>query len=426
MLALLAALQLAADSAPPLQVTLAEALRRAARLDPGYVSAVGAVDNAEWGRRAALSVLVLPAVSISSDFTRYSIPTFNFGTETQQVNAVGVRIDARFDVFTGGQKVAGVRRAAAVLEGAEAGEVRARFATALLTESDYYTVLADRELARVAAERVRRAEEQVAVARARVLSGAAVQTDSLQLLLELNRARVALLRQEAALRVSRLELGRRVGLDGPADAAPLDTLPAPELPITLDAAVGSALSQGPDYRIARATERAASAELLARRGAYLPRATLTASSGAFDAKFFPVAKTRTVLTLTVSVPIWDNAQREIALSQARVNRDVAQAVRQDLERAARRDVAQAYDAYNTSRATAALAQDALVVARENYRVQETRYRSGATTILDLLDAQVGLSEAEAGLVQARYATRLALAGLEAILGQRLFATKDLQ
>lgn len=426
MLALLAALQLAADSAPPPQVTLAEALRRAARLDPGYVSAVGAVDNAEWGRRAALSVLVLPAVSISSDFTRYSIPTFNFGTETQQVNAVGVRIDARFDVFTGGQKVAGVRRAAAVLEGAEAGEVRARFATALLTESDYYTVLANQELTRVAAERVRRAEEQVAVARARVLSGAAVQTDSLQLLLELNRARVALLRQEAALRVSRLELGRRVGLDGPADAAPLDTLPAPELPITLDAAVGSALSQGPDYRIARATERAASAELLARRGAYLPRATLTASSGAFDAKFFPVAKTRTVLTLTVSVPIWDNAQREIALSQARVNRDVAQAVRQDLERAARRDVAQAYDAYNTSRATAALAQDALVVARENYRVQETRYRSGATTILDLLDAQVGLSEAEAGLVQARYATRLALAGLEAILGQRLFATKDLQ
>lgn len=426
MLALLAALQLAADSAPPPQVTLGEALRRAARLDPGYVSAVGAVDNAEWGRRAALSVLVLPAVSISSDFTRYSIPTFNFGTETQQVNAVGVRIDARFDVFTGGQKVAGVRRAAAVLEGAEAGEVRARFATALLTESDYYAVLANQELTRVAAERVRRAEEQVAVARARVLSGAAVQTDSLQLLLELNRARVGVLTQGTALRVSRLELGRRVGLDGPADAAPLDTLPAPELPITLDAAVGSALSQGPDYRIARATERAASAELLARRGAYLPRATLTASSGAFDAKFFPVAKTRTVLTLTVSVPIWDNAQREIALSQARVNRDVAQAVRQDLERAARRDVAQAYDAYNTSRATAALAQDALVVARENYRVQETRYRSGATTILDLLDAQVGLSEAEAGLVQARYATRLALAGLEAILGQRLFATKDLQ
>ena len=46
------------------------------------------------------------------------------------------------------------------------------------------------------------------------MSGAAVQTDSLQLLLELNRARVSLLQDEARLRVARLLLGRRVGAAG--------------------------------------------------------------------------------------------------------------------------------------------------------------------------------------------------------------------
>ena len=60
------------------------------------------------------------------------------------------------------------------------------------------------------------------------------------------------------------------------------------------------------------------------------------------------------------------------------------------------------------------------VAGENLRVQTERYRSGATTIIDLITAQVGLAEAEAGLVQARFAIRLALAGVEAILGRRLF------
>ena len=53
-----------------------------------------------------------------------------------------------------------------------------------------------------------------------------------------------------------------------------------------------------------------------------------------------------------------------------------------------------------------LAAEAVIVARENYRVQDTRYRAGAVTILDLLDGQVDLADAEAGLVQARYATRL--------------------
>ena len=42
----------------------------------------------------------------------------------------------------------------------------------------------------------------------------------------------------------------------------------------------------------------------------------------------------------------------------------------------------------------------------------------------MLDAQISLTQAEADLVQAHYATRLALAGLEAILGRRLFTNKD--
>jgi outer membrane protein TolC len=62
----------------------------------------------------------------------------------------------------------------------------------------------------------------------------------------------------------------------------------------------------------------------------------------------------------------------------------------------------------------------VTVSTENYRVQRARYREGATTILDLMEAQVALSEAEAALVQARYRTRLALAQIESLLGRRLF------
>lgn len=421
-LPLLAALQVAGDSVPV--VTLRDALRAAARLDPTYVSAAGARDNAEWFRRAAWSAFVLPAVSVSADYSVFSTSAFNIGTFRSAPRSASAIIAARYDVFTGGQKVAALRRAQAEVEAAEAGTLEARFLVALDTERDYYAVLADEELARVAAERLHRAEEQFSVARARVLSGAAVQTDSLQLLLEVKRARVGQLEQDAAVRVSRFQLGRRVGLSGPARAAPLDTAAAPALPFTLDEAVRRALAQGPAYRVARADERAASADLAARRGAYLPRATLSGSLAAFDDRFFPQATRRNTLSLTVSLPVWDGAQREIALSQARVSRDVARAVRADLERAAWRDVTEAYDAYNTSRASAVLAAEAVVVARENYRVQDTRYRSGATTILDVIVAQVDLAEAEAELVQARFGARLALAGLEATLGQRLDPSKD--
>ncbi len=431
MLALLIALQgpltpapeqAPADSLP--RVTLTEALQRSARLDPNYVSALGQVDNAVWARRNAFAVFLLPSITIGTVAQRTNPQSFFFTNQIVRVTTTwNATLLARYDLFTGGQKIAELSRSAAELEGAHADELRQRFATAELTESDYYAVLANAELDRVARERLRRAEEQLVVARARVVSGAAVSTDSLNLRLERARAQVGALQQEAALRAARLELGRRVGAAGPVDATPLDTAPAPELPVTLADAISEAARQGPDYRLAAANERAASAAFRAELGNYLPHATLTFSALAFDTAFYPNLFKQTQMTLGITFPLWNNGQRELSLSRARVNKNVARATRQDMDRAVQLDVTAAYDAYETARASALVARDAVIVAREGFRVQQNRYSAGATTILDLITSQVALAEAESARVQAEYSTRLALAGLESILGRRLFSDK---
>jgi outer membrane protein TolC len=176
--------------------------------------------------------------------------------------------------------------------------------------------------------------------------------------------------------------------------------------------------------VARANERSAEAFVRARRGSYLPSVFLSANQTTFGDKFYPEGLTRRTLSVSLSFPLWDNANRELAYVRARNARDLAQATRADLERAAEADVTSAWEAYQTARATTDYSAQGLVIARETFRVQQARYRAGASTILDLLDAQSGLTQAEAELVQARYAVRLALAGLEAILGRRLFSDKD--
>lgn len=417
-LALVGLLQL--NAAVP-TLTLSEALERATKLDPNYVQALGQIDNAEWGRRQAIISFFIPALSAEVDATKYSTEFFNIGTGQLQSNAVNARLDARYEVFSL-RKFTDLTRTKADQASATAGELEARFQAAFDTERTFYDVLAGQELVRVAHDRVQRADEQLAIARARVISGAAVQTDSLQLLLELTRAQVDALRQETIYSVARLQLGRRVGEAGPADAVPLDTLPEPDLPLTLEDAVQQALQQGPQYEVARANERAANATLLGLKGGYLPTINLTASHLRFDDHFFPNARAVSLITLSFGLTIWNNAQREIDISVARVNRDFARAVKEDMLRSAYPDVTRAYEAYTAAQAATKLAQTAVIVASENFRVQQTRYRVGATTILDLVDAQFSLSDAQAGLVQARYTNRLARAGLEAILGTRLFPT----
>ena len=81
----------------------------------------------------------------------------------------------------------------------------------------------------------------------------------------------------------------------------------------------------------------------------------------------------------------------------------------------------AAEAYRIARDAVDLTRLQLDAARETYRVQELRYKSGANTILDLLEAQFALTRAEAETVQAVYALYLSLAGLEAIVGQPLFS-----
>ena len=99
-------------------------------------------------------------------------------------------------------------------------------------------------------------------------------------------------------------------------------------------------------------------------------------------------------------------------------------MRMDMERAAGEVMAQAYHGYLTARGGIDLALIGVAAATENYRVQNARYREGATTILDLLAAQVALSEAQAALIRSRFASRLSLAQIEALLGRRIFETPN--
>jgi outer membrane protein len=410
------------DSIP--RITLAEAVRRSSRFDPDYVRALGQIDNAEWGRRAAMLAFFVPSVNLGLDQTKYSQSFFNPADPTNPTQTLVVgRASAEYEIFSL-RKFTELSRTKADIASAEAGELEQRFNAALETESSYYDVLVNQELFRVNRERARRAREGLGVARARVSSGAAVQTDSLQLVLELVRAQVDSLRQHNALRTAQLELGRRVGAAGPVDAVPVDTLPAAPLPVSLPQTLQIALDQGPQYRAARANENSAAAALHAQRGDYLPVLSIGGLHQRYDTRLFPGAANISSVTFSLSFPLWNNGQREIEVSRARVNRDVARAIREDLERVVRRDVTASYDGYQVTAEAVKLALVGVTVAGETYRMQELRYRSGASTILDLLDSQVDLAEAEAGLVQARYLNRLALAQLEAILGRRLFTNKD--
>ena len=400
-------------------VTLTEARRAALAVDPFAIEATQRVHAVGWERRAARIDLLVPRVTTNLNYIRFSDPFFNFGTGAISPNAASATLEANYTILGAG-KLGQVKSRTAALESAEANETVSRFQSALETDAAYFAVLASHELARVAADRVKRAEEQLAVARVRVVAGEAIASDSLQLLLELIRARFTLLQQDSAVVASRLFLGSRVGLTGPAEAAPIDTTMPPELPFSEAQAVEELRTRGPDVEAARADERSADAALSTARERYIPALTLGYTYGAYDSELFPSALKRSQVSLGVVFPIWDGGLREISVARSAAERNVARARRDELERASAERIAQAYLGYQTAKQGIVLAQVGVAAATETFRVQQARYGEGATIIIELLEAQEALSESEAGLVRARFAARLALSQIEALLGRRVF------
>ncbi len=410
----------AAQSAAPIPVvTLRDARTRALAVDPVAVTGRANAAAASWERRSAWADLLTPQVTLGTSYTHFTTQFINFGTFQPGQNSTNATIEARYQLLGPGRFTT-LRRASASLGEANANATAARFRSELATDDAYYAVLAEGELARVAIDRVKRAEEQMARARARVLAGSVISSDSLQTYLELNRARLEVLQRDSALTVARLALGRRIGLTGPAAAAAIDSAPTPALPLTLEQATAELRERGPEIEAARASETKASAGLWGTRERYLPDVTLSASSGVYDSVFFPSAVKRSQVVLTASFPLWDAGHREVAVAQARAARDIAQANREERERATAEEMAKSWNGFLTAQAGLELARIGVVVSAENYRIQESRYREGASTIIDLMLAQVAVGESEAALVQSRYAARLSLARIESLLGRRLF------
>jgi outer membrane protein len=417
-------------------VSLADAVRRSYQVAPAAVAAGGEITTTAWQKRSAVLALTTPAVSLGGDLYSNSPKVFNFNVLPPSPGALtgalpitsqtaDANISASYTFFTGGQTLSRVRAATFAQAGAEANQDEARAETRVGVETAYYTVTADQELLRVAEEQVETLTEELALSRARVTSGATVQTDSLQLSLQRSTAQINLLQQQAAARVDRLALGRQIGLSQPVGTESLDTLPPPELPFTLDDAVAQALKTGPLYARVRADERTASASLAVEKGSFLPAVTVSASRVAYGDQLLPNQLYRNQVALSLSFPILDQGQREYSVAVADAALDSVRAVRADLDRGARQDVANAYDAYNTARATVEMEEASVVVARENLRVETLRYGSGLENVLNLLTAEVSMTQAESDLVTARKNARLALASLQARLGKQLVPEEGL-
>ena len=408
-------------------VTLAEAVRRAERVQPAVIRAAADVRTAGAQRRSAWGAY-LPRISASSsgsDFfsegpARIDPVTGELTSGNSSSRSVSTSLSASLDLFTGFRRGAEMRAARASQTAAEASLIDARFEQALTTTNQFLDALAAAQLLRVREASVRRAEEQLKTAVAKLRAGSATRSDSLRSLVTLGTARLDQITTQTQLASAEANLGRLIGEPGRVQAADDSAfyrlLPA----VDTQALRAEAESKSPRIQSAGANAAAARASARASRSAYWPSLTLAANTGwngsrTTDYDLFNQRQ----LSLSLRWNLFDGFDRELSIVQREAELDLAEANAADAQREVQAELTTRLSELDAARTRIEITQTSVAAAAEDLRVQQQRYRLGASTIVDLLTSQEALNQAEVDVVNARFDYLRAKAQLEALIGRNL-------
>ena len=415
-------IRLDADSAAARAVAVSDLAAAAAHR---HDAAAAGVQSADAG--------TLPVVSAGASAAyRSSVPEYFLPAQTPSGPALVLIPDIREvyaaslavgeTLYRGGAVSAARDRARADLAAVEAEASRTTADLVLAARADYWQTVQAEALLAAARVRRARAERLQADTEALLAAGMAVRADVLAAVARAADARVDVIVARATVSDSTARLRSLLHID-PGDEVELaDTLAAlPEPPSALDALSELARVSRPELAaLAARLDGLAAAERLAGAPAR-PSVGLCAQWDLLNpnGRYFPPEATwqdSWSVGVAASWALFDGGRAGADAAAVAAGRRALAAERAELERGVLLEVETARTALESALAAAAAADAAHAAALARERATRERHEAGLVTIVDVLDAQASLADAEVRRVVVRGVAWVAAARLDRAVG----------
>lgn len=282
----------------------------------------------------------------------------------------------------------------------------------------FFQARAQRALIGVARETLANNERHVEQVEAFVQVGTRPEIDLMQVRTERANAKVSLVQAENAYAIAKVNLQRAMGVEESVDFEVADERlePLPDESAQLDALLKLALEARPDVLALTRDLRATNLTASASKGTFGP--TVTASTSATEAG----VETKDLhwnwaAGVQLNWPIIRGGATIAEVREAKANVRRTEASIAELRQTVRLQVEQARLGLSAAAAVLEAAGEALANAKARLQLAEGRYEAGVGNVIELGDAQVALTQAEAQSVSAEYSLSLARAQLLSALGR---------
>lgn len=423
------------------QYTLKECIDVALQKNVGIIQAQNSYQSAKYSLLDAWGN-ALPKASLSAryDFGKALRPQAN-----RQFDSTGrpyyvyypdpgsksysTGIDLSMTLFDGGATWLKIRQSNQTKRSSFNALSETMLTTVYNVKSAYYSLVETIMLRKVQEDALARSKKQLEVTTSKYELGSASLSEKLKAQVTVANDSVVLLTRENAIRSAEFALNLLLNRDVALPIVPADTLGNVAFDESLDACMQTALEKNPGLKRSEADFDASRTGVSLAQSSWLPTVSANLGWGWRTSKGKVFDSSMTVLTpftivsgdysfgISARYSLFDGFLKKTTYSKAKLGeanqRESYDAARNTLIS----DVRQAYLDIQTARLQYQASQLAEQSAQEDMKLQSERYRLGASSILELLDAQYSLTNSQSVRIHALYQLNTALASMAKAMGR---------
>lgn len=291
--------------------------------------------------------------------------------------------------------------------------------------TSFFALQADRAQVELAQQTAKTREDSLGLIKLRFDNGASSQLDLSQAQSLLEGARVSLAQSTRQRMLDENALNLLLGQIAPPELLAGNSRVTVELVEPPTGLPSEVLLRRPDVRQAEQQLLAANANIGAARAAFFPSIYLSTSVGSVSNQLenlFTSGSFAWSLAPQLLLPIFDAGRNQATLTSAKATREVAVAQYEKAIQSAFREVADALAGRATLKQQYQAQQSQTQAEVERSRLTELRYRTGASSYLEVLDAQRSLFAAQQAELQLNAQVQQNLATFYRVLGGGWVAT----
>jgi outer membrane protein TolC len=300
---------------------------------------------------------------------------------------------------------------------------KAALETSFNATQAYFSVLKAEKLVKLSEQSREMAESHLKQVKAMLSAGVATQADLLRIEVQLANSEVSLTRAKNALEIAKDAFNNALGRDLEQDVQLVEegfnggVLNLPEYKDLLK----MSFDYRPDWKQYILSKQIGEENVRIAATAYFPTVMLSGQTGNQIVEY-PSYKTDInswSITGIASWTLFDGFGIQNRICEATANLDAQKANEEQIKNGIALEVRDAYLNLKSARETIGSAKKAVESAEENHKVSALRFSSGVGTNLEVLDAQVSLTQAGINYLQTLFDVEIAKAKINKVIGREV-------